>query len=131
MRILLAVIVGAVVAFACIMGIEFVGHAVYPPPPDIDLNDPEQAARYLGTAPAAVLGFVAAAWFVGALAGAWVATAIARRAIAGWIVALLVLAGCIAILILLPGHPGWMWAAAVLLPLIGGWLAQRLAKPPA
>ena len=131
MRIVLGVIAGAVVAFLCIMGIEYLGHTVFPPPGGVDLNDPEQAARYMATAPGAVLAFVVAAWFVGALIGAWVAMAIARRALAGWVVALLVLAACIAILVLLPGHPQWMWAAGVLAPLIGGWLAQRLARPPA
>ena len=131
MRIVLGVIAGVVVGFLCIWGIEQLGHLVYPPPPGTDFNDPEQAAQYMATAPTAALALVAAGWFVGALVGAWVACAVAKRALAGWIVALLVLAACIVILTLLPGHPGWMWAAGILLPLIGGWLAQRLAKTPA
>jgi hypothetical protein len=131
MRIVLGVIAGLVVAFACIMGVELLGHTVYPPPADVDFYDPEQVGRMMAEAPVGAMAFVAAAWFVGALAGAWAATAIARRALAGWTVALLVLAGCITILVVLPGHPGWMWAAGIILPLLGGWLAQRLAKPPA
>ena len=131
MRIVLGVIAGAVVAVLCIWGIEQLVHMVYPAPPGTDLNDPEQAASYVASAPAAALALVAAGWFVGALVGAWVACAVAKRALAGWVVALLVLAGCIVILTQIHGHPGWMWAAGILLPLIGGWLAQRLAKTPA
>ena len=131
MRIVLGVIAGVVVGFLCIWGIEQLIHLVYPPPPGVDLNDPEEAARYMAAAPTAALALVAAAWFVGALVGAWVASAVAKRALAGWIVALLVLAACIVILTLIPGHPVWMWAAGILLPLLGGWLAQRLAKTPA
>jgi hypothetical protein len=131
MRIVLGVVAGVVVAFLCVLAVEYAGQTIYPPPPGTDLNDPEQVARLMASAPTAALAFVAAAWFVGALAGAWVANAVARRALAGWIVALLVLAACIAILLMIPGHPTWMWAAGVLLPLIGGGLAQRLAKVPA
>ncbi len=51
---------------------------------------------------------------------------IARRAIAGWMVALLVIAVGVYTMAIIP-HPTWMWAAGVVLPLIGAWLAKRLA----
>jgi hypothetical protein len=128
MRIVLGVVAGVVVAMLSVFAVEYAGQAVYPPPAGTDLNDLEQVARMMASAPTAALAFVAAAWFVGALAGAWTANAVARRALAGWVVALLVLAASIAIMLMIPGHPTWMWAAGILLPLIGGWLAQRLAK---
>lgn len=131
MRIVLGVIAGAVVGLLSIWGIYQLIHMAYPPPLGTDLNDPEEAARYMASAPAAALALVAAGWFIGALVGAWVACAVAKRALAGWIVALLVLAACVVVLTQIQGHPGWMWAAGILLPLIGGWLAQRLAKTPA
>ena len=131
MRIVLGVIVGLLVGFVCIWLVEMAGQLAFPPPADIDFNDPIAVGRMMGEAPVGALAFVAAAWFVGALAGAWTATVIAKRAIAGWIVAFLVLAACLTILVLLPGHPVWMWGAGILLPLIAGWLAQRLAKPAA
>lgn len=131
MRILLGVIAGAVVAFLCVVGVEYAAHTVYPPPPGLDVNDREAVARAMASAPTAALAFVAAGWFLGALLGAWLAGAVARRAMAAWIVALIVVAACIANLLMMPGHPAWMWAAAILLPLIGGWLAQRLAGAPA
>jgi hypothetical protein len=129
MKIILGVVAGLVVAFLCVMGIEAVGHLVYPPPPGTDLTDPAQVARLMEIVPAAALAFVAAAWFVGALAGAWVANAVAKRALAGWIVALLVIAGGVATMIMIP-HPAWLWAAGIVLPVIAGMLAQRFARVP-
>ena len=131
MRILLGVITGAVVAFLCVFAVEYAAHTVYPPPPGFDFHDSEQLARAMAAAPTGAFAIVAAGWFVAALIGAWVAAAVAKRAVAGWIVTLIVVAACIANLLMIPGHPTWMWAAGILLPLIGGWLAQRLAGVPA
>ena len=117
-------------AFVCVLGIELVGHAVFPPPPGTDLTNPAEVERLMSAMPVAALGFVIVAWFVGALAGAWVANAVAKRALAGWIVALLVICGGVYTMLTIP-HPAWMWAAGIGLPLIAGWLAQRLAKVPA
>jgi len=127
MKTVLGVVAGIVVAFLCVGGIEAIGHLIFPPPPDTDLTDPAQVARIMELAPPAAIAFVALAWFVGALAGAFVADKIAGRALAGWVVALLVLAGGVATMMMIP-HPMWMWAIGIALPLIAGWLAQRLAK---
>jgi hypothetical protein len=129
MRIVGAILAGAVIAMLCVAGIEMIGHLVFPPPPGTDLTDPAQVARLMENVPAAALAFVAAAWFIGALGGAWAANRIAGRALAGWVVVLLVLGAGLYTMIQIP-HPGWMWAMAVALPLIAGWLAQRLAKVP-
>ncbi len=129
MKIVLGVVAGLVVAFLCVVGIELVGHNVFPPPAGTDLTDPAQVARLMETVPTAALAFVILAWFLGALVGAWVANAVAKRALAGWIVVLLVIAGGVYTMLTIP-HPLWMWAAGIALPLIAGWLAQRLAKVP-
>jgi hypothetical protein len=129
MKIVLGVVAGIVVAFLCVAGIETIGHLAYPPPPGTNLTDPAQVARIMDNVPAAALAFVAAAWFVGALAGSWTANVVARRALAGWIVIVLVIAGGVATMMMIP-HPAWMWAMGIALPLIAGWLAQKLAKVP-
>lgn len=129
MRIVAGIVVGAVIAVLCVAGIEMVGHLAFPPPPGTDLTDPAQVARIMENVPWAALAFVAAAWFIGALAGSWVANLIAKRALAGWIVVALVLAAGIYTMTTIP-HPAWMWAMGIALPLIAGWLAQRLAKVP-
>ena len=127
MKIILGIVAGAVVAFACIMGIEAIGHMLYPPP--VDVTDPAQLARLMDVMPTMAIVFVAVGWFVGALIGGWAANAIARRALAGWVVALLIVAGGVATMMAIP-HPVWMWAAGILLPLIAAKLAQRLARVP-
>lgn len=129
MRIVAGILAGAVIAVLCILGIEYVGHHVFPPPPGTDLTDPAQVARLMENVPPAALAFVAAAWFIGALVGAWAANRIALRGLAGWVVALLVIAAGAATMMQIP-HPAWMWAIGIVLPLIAGWLAQRLAKVP-
>lgn len=129
MKIVLGVVAGIVVAFLCVAGIEMIGHLAYPPPPGTDLSDPAQLARLMENVPAAAMAFVVAAWFVGALAGAWVANLVAKRALAGWIVVLLVIAGGVSTMMMIP-HPAWMWAMGIGLPLIAGWLAQKLARVP-
>jgi hypothetical protein len=127
MKTVLGVVAGVVIAFLCIFAIEAVSHLVFPPPPGTDFTDPAQVARLMEVMPTAALASVLFAWFAGALAGAWVANAVAKRALAGWIVALLVIAGGVATMAMIP-HPAWMWAAGIALPLVGAWLAQRLAR---
>jgi len=127
MRIVAGILVGAVVAMACVFAIEWVGMMIYPPPLGIDYGNPADIERLMSLVTPGQMAIVAFGWLVGALLGAWTANAIARRAIAGWAVALLVLAACVYNLVALP-HPPWMWACGILLPLLAGWLAQRLAK---
>ena len=102
MRMILGILAGMVVAFACVAGIETLGHIMYPPPPGFDLTNPRDVDRLMSMMPAAALGFVLAAWFVGALAGALVANLIARRALAGWIIAMLVIAAAVATMVMIP-----------------------------
>lgn len=129
MRILLGVIAGAVAAVLCIFALEYVGHQIHPPPASFENASREEMARMIAQLPMSAFALVVAAWFLGALIGAWVANAIARRALAGWIVAVLVMAASLATVIMFP-QPVWMWAAAILAPLVAGWLAQRLARVP-
>ncbi len=129
MRIVLGVVAGLAVAFLCVMGIEAIGHSLYPPPAGLDLTNPADVERLMAVAPVAALVFVVLAWFIGALLGAWTANAIARRGLAGWLVAGLVVVAGVATMLMIP-HPGWMWAAGILLPLLAAWLAQRLAGVP-
>ena len=39
-RSVIAIVVGAVVAFVLVAAIEAIGHSVYPPPPGLDFNNP-------------------------------------------------------------------------------------------
>ncbi len=130
MRVILGILAGLVVAFACVFVIEAIGHSVYPSPPGLDLTNPRDIDRLMAVMPVAALAFVMVAWFVGALAGAVVANLVARRATAGWVVALLVIAAAVATMVMIP-HPAWMWAAGIALPLLAGFVAARFAPAQA
>src|SRR5688572_14484513 len=129
MRVVLGVLAGVIVVFLCVAGIQAIGHMVDPPPADLDVWNREAMAAHIATLPLRAFLFVAGAWFARALRGAWVANAIGRRALGGWIVAVLVMVAALFNLFSFP-HPAWMWAAGILLPLLGGWLAQRFSKQP-
>ena len=126
MRMAVGIVAGILVAFLCIFAVEWAGHRLYPPPPGLDMSDPADQARLMEAIPAVAKTFVLLAWFIGALAGAWTANRIAGRNIAGWVVALILVAAGIATMLMLP-HPAWMWAGGIGLPLLGGWIADRMS----
>lgn len=124
-RSLFAVVAGLVVAMLVIGGVEAIGHAIFPPPPDLDLARAEDQARMMEVIPFAAKLTVVLAWFLGSLAGACAAIAIARRVLPAWIVAVLI--ACLGLWTtqLFP-HPDWMLASAVVLPLVAVLVAKRL-----
>ena len=130
-RAILGVLAGLVAMFLVIMGIEYVGHVVYPPPPGLNPMVTEDLAAIMASQPAAAKAFVVLAWVVGAFIGGWVAARISRvypRA-AAVIVALLVVAGVVGMILQLPGHPRWMAALGLLLPIPAALLGARLVRP--
>ena len=132
-RTILAV-VGVVVAWLVIVLSQLAGAAAYPPPPGLDVTDPQQLAAFIQAAPAMAMAFVLAGYALAALLGGWVAARISRAhpRIAALLVGAMVLAGVIANMSMIP-HPLWMTVASVLLPLPAAWLGARLSRrnPPA
>jgi uncharacterized membrane protein len=126
MRLAMGIVAGIVVAFLCVFAVEMIGHSLYPPPAGLDMSNPADQARVMHAMPAAAKAFVLLAWFVGALAGAWTANRIAGRSLAGWVVALVAIAAGVATMLMIP-HPAWMWAGGIGLPLLAGWIADRMA----
>ena len=122
---LVAVVAGLVVAMLVIGGVEAIGHAIFPPPPDLDLARAEDQARMMDAIPFAAKLTVVLAWFLGSLAGACSAIAIARRVLPAWIVAVII--ACLGLWTtqLFP-HPDWMLASAVVLPLVAVLVAKRM-----
>jgi hypothetical protein len=126
-RSILAVLAGAVVAFAVIAGLQALGTRVYPPPPDIDFNDRQQVAALIAQAPLGALLLVLAAYAAGTLAGAWVAVRLSGRApfVHATVIGALFLLASVANLILIP-HPPWFAVAALILFLPAAWLAAMM-----
>jgi Na+-driven multidrug efflux pump len=131
-RTILGMLAGVAAAILVIMGIEALGHALYPPPPGLDPRDPADVAAVIAAAPTAALLFVLAAWLVGTFAGAAIGARIARHPrAAAFLVALVVMTGVGAMIVKVPQHPQWLSALGFMLPLPLAWIAARLfgARP--
>jgi hypothetical protein len=124
-RSLVALVAGLVVAMVVIAGVEAVGHALYPPPPGLDLARAQDQARMMEALPTEAKVAVVVAWFLGSLAGACAAIAIARRVVPAWIVAVAIAGLGLWTTQMFP-HPDWMLASAVVLPLVAVLVAKRL-----
>lgn len=124
-RSLLAVIAGLLVAMIVIAGVEAVGHAIYPPPADLDITRARDQAQLMELMPLEAKLVVIAAWFFGSLAGAAMAIAIARGVLPAWIVAVAIAGLGLWTTQMFP-HPDWMLASAVVLPLVSVLVAKRL-----
>lgn len=127
-RILASIVAGALAAFAVIWLVEFAGHAAWPVASDVEMRDPEAAARALPAIPLAAKLVVVFAWFVGSLAGGAVAKRITGSWWAAWPVAGLVALAGIMTVLMMP-HPVWMQVAAVAAPLLGGFAASHIVGP--
>lgn len=125
LRTAVASIAGFVVSAIVVFAVEGVGHALFPPPPGLDLANPQDQARLIAAVPGEAKVMVVVAWFLGALAGSTTAMVIARKASAGWIVAGVMVVLSVWTTQMFP-HPAWMAVCAVVLPLAGAWLARRL-----
>ena len=129
-----AVIVGAVVAFGVVFGIEKVGHSMYPPPPGVDFSNAEALRGYIESAPSGALMWVLAAWVVATLAGGIAAGRIARSrpGVVSAMVGLVILIAAVVNLVMIP-HPTWFWVSAVLaIPaaaLLASSLTVRTSRP--
>ncbi|WP_149194035.1 hypothetical protein [Luteimonas suaedae] len=123
-----AVLLGLLVGVATMLALEYAGMALFPPPPDLDLQDEADLARLVASASTGKLLWVLGGWCLAGFAGAWVAARLARghRLLAGLAVGGLIVAGVILNVAALP-HPLWMILAGLLLPMPLAWLATRLA----
>jgi len=125
MRDIVGVILGIIVSLAVVAGVRLLAvtlHAL----PGMAINDPVVMAAWLQGAPLHVLILYAAAWFFGAFAGGWVALRVARWAGALWIVTGVALVLSAASILQL-SYPLWVKVVLIAGPLLGGWLATRLA----
>lgn len=128
LRTVLAGVVGVVVAMLTITLCEFAAHAVYPPPPGLDMTDPTAVAAYAATVPVPALVLVLLGWTLGAFDGALAAALVTRsraRTVA-LVVGAVVVAGVVVNAMLIP-HPAWLTALGVVLPLAAAYAAAQLA----
>ena len=129
-RSILAVVAGLVTAFVVIFVIEAVGHIFYPPPPDIDMRDPQVIKSLMENAPTGSLIVVLIGWALGSFIGGLVTSHVAiKNKLTHSIItgALLMISG-IANMIMLP-HPVWMWIFGLLISIpFAYWGSRYLNK---
>lgn len=119
-RTLGGIVAGLAAAVVLMMVTEAIGYRVAPPPGWVDLpgaEDPQQSFLSLLFQP---LG-----WFLGALVGGWLAIRISDEARTTWAVTGVVLLAAVVNFLFLP-LPVWLIVAGIVLPLLGGWLAQKV-----
>lgn len=125
-------IAGVVVAFLLVLVVEKIGHAVYPPPADLNFADPDAMRAYIETLPIGALLFVAAAWFVGTTCGTCAACAIgtAKPVYFAAVVGGLMLVATAINLYMIP-HPLWFSAVGIAGIVVGAWLGTMCTRATA
>ncbi|HET8818799.1 MAG TPA: hypothetical protein VFM73_04580 [Xanthomonadaceae bacterium] len=131
-RTVLGVLAGLAAMIAVITLVQWGGAQLFPPPPGIDMRDPDALATVMAQMPLGALAFVVVAWLLGAFAGGWVAARISVQypRVAAAIVALAVVAGVVMMILAFP-HPLWMTIAGLVLPVPLALAGARLARPRA
>lgn len=128
LKIFLAIIGGLVTGVAFIMLIQKLGHAVVPPPSDLDFNDKEALHAFMKNAPVSAMLFVIASYAIGSFFGGIAAAVICpekRERVGLSVGAILLLAGLVNFIMI----PHQLWVAIVgLLGFIpAAWLGQKIA----
>ena len=121
-------IAGVVVAGLLVWIVEMVGHAVFPPPPDLDFANADAMRAYIDQLPLGALLFVAAAWFIGTLGGTLTACKLGtgQRYIYALVVGGLILAATVVNLVMIP-HPMWFSVLGIVGIVAGAWLGLKLS----
>ena len=128
MRKIFAIVAGVLTAFLLVAGFDFAGSLFFPLT-DVDTADRTALAAYVAAMPLAAKLITASGWLISPFVGAWLCLRIADWPPGGWIVTIVFLGGGVLNQFSLP-HPLWMQICSVALPLLGGWLAQRLHRKP-
>ena len=127
------ILVGLVVMYVAIMGIESMGHRLYPPPAGLDPMNPADLSAILAASPLEAKSIIVLAWVAGAFLGGWVAARISRfypRAAAA-VVACVIMAGVVGMIWQLPDHPRWMAILGLVLPMPVAMFGATIARPHA
>ena len=124
-----AIVVGCLVALVVGAVIQTAGAMMFPLPGEGATADPSMLVAATNALPfPAKLGAVVS-WLIAGYAGVWLCLRIGDWSLGGWIVSAVYAAAAIAGEVGV-ADPVWMQGCAVILPLLGGWLAQRAHRKP-
>jgi hypothetical protein len=127
LRSLLAAILGLLAGFWIILAGQLLGQKIYPPPPWLDVNNPDSLAAAMKVIPAGALAIVLVSWAVGTFIGSGIAARIAPtwKIGQGMIVGILFLMSGISNMSMFP-HPPWFWIIGVVEFLPVAYLGAKL-----
>jgi hypothetical protein len=120
-RTLGGIVAGVAAAITIIMITEAIGNQIAPAPARVEITDIAETPPL----PLMTLLFPVIGWLLGALVGGFVAIRISDQAWTAWAVAGAVLAATIFNFILMV-YPLWVIILGLIMPIAGGWLAQRI-----
>lgn len=129
MRRFMGLLLGLAAALVLTAGSDALAHALYPFFENFETLDTAELAAAMAVVPFPAKAIIVAGWLLAGFAGSWLALRVADRVWTGWVIVALVVLSGISNLIAIP-HPLWMQVGAIALPVLGGWLAQRIHHKP-
>lgn len=126
MRAIVAIVAGIVAAIAAQVAIDLLTNWIYPAAVT-DMWDRQQMSDAFAARPAAALWLNVLSYFLGGFVGGLVAKLISGKSWAAWVPPALLAFFALVIAFNFP-LPVWTWFATLAAPLIGGLIANHLAR---
>ena len=125
-------IAGVVIAMISVWLVQKIGHAVYPPPVGLDVNDLEAMRIYVESLPVGAFLFVIASYFIGTAVGTCAACAIGTMLprVFAMLVSCVMLVATAMNVAMIP-HPVWFLILAVVAIVIAAWLGTKCERASA
>jgi len=125
---IVSLVVGFISALIVLVGIEELGHSIFPVPQNLNYNDHKAMDNFIRTLPAMAFVFVLFAHFSSAFIGSFITSLISKtNGLLGLIIGSLVLIGAIINILMLPFQPIWFVVLDILFTSIGAWMAFKTA----
>lgn len=125
LRVVLGIVIGIAAGIGVVMLGDTLNHRFFPPPPEVQVTNPEAIRDYMQTAPVLSLLGLPVTWTLAALVAAFAAAKIGAKRWAGWIAGAVIFAATSLNLVLIP-HPLWMTVAAIVLVPAAAWFGAQL-----
>lgn len=128
LRIILGIVIGVAIGVGLVALGDAINHRLWPPPPDVQVTNPESIRAYMQTAPITSLLGLPVTWTIAAFAAAFAAAKIGGKSWVGWIAGGLIFAATCLNLAMIP-HPLWMLISAVVLVPTAAWFGAKIGGP--
>lgn len=128
LRLILGIVIGIAAGVGLVMLGDMLNHRFFPPPPEVQITNPEAIRDYMRTAPMLSLLGLPVTWTIAAFVASFAAAKIGARRLAGWVAGGVLFAATGLNLVMIP-HPLWMLIAAIVFVPAGAWFGAQLGAP--